>query len=375
MGETADVLVLGGGVIGLATALELSRRGLTVTVLERGAVGDRATSALGAAAGMVNPQAHPGVEPEPVRDLALLSRHLYADWVEAIEEESGLTCEYDVRGGMTVARSDAEEVTLDRALDWQRARALPFEVLSGEEAFLREPALGEDVHSAFGFPADGQIAPRRLGRALLLACRAAGVTVHEKELVTAVTVEGGRATGVETAGGEAYAGGAVVNAGGAWAAHLSGVPCAPVAPVRGQAALLDAGADGDRLRRFVFAPGVYLVPRRDGTLVVGSTLERAGFDARPTAGGVAGLLERAARVVPAVKGYPLLDLWAGLRPATPDEIPILGPTSVTGYLLAAGHFKNGILLAPASAVVLADLLTEQTPPLPIGPFSAARFDL
>jgi glycine oxidase len=166
-----------------------------------------------------------------------------------------------------------------------------------------------------------------------------------------------------------------VNAAGAWAGHIANAPALPVVPVRGQLVLLDAREDADRLTRFVHAPGVYLVPRRDGTVVAGSTRERAGFDARPTAAGVAGILERAQRVLPASASYPLLRAWAGLRPSSPDDVPLLGESAVPGYFLAAGLNASGVLLAPGLAVLLADLLSGQTPPLPPGPFSPARFDL
>jgi glycine oxidase len=372
--ERADVVVLGGGVIGLALALELAYRGVDVAVFERGRCADTATSALGAAAGMVNPQAHPGVEPEPVRDLALLSRHLWGEWVERIEEEAGLSCEYDVRGGMTVALTETEEVALDRSLDWQRARELPFEVLGPEEACDREPALARDVRAAFAFPLEGHVNPRSLGLALAAAVRSAGARLCEHTPALELVVEEGRVAGVVTAHGTTRTD-TVVLAMGAWGARFPGAPAIPVEPVRGQLVLLDASADPCRLTRFVHAPDVYLVPRRGGGLVVGSTLERAGFDARPTAAGVAGLLERAAAVSPAILEYPFVAAWAGLRPATPDEVPILGETTTRGLVLAAGHFKNGILLAPGTAALLADLLTAEKPAIAAEPYSPGRFDL
>ena len=371
-GDVADVVIVGAGAVGLALAFELARRDVETVVVERAGPGDRTSSSLGAAAGLVNPQAHPGVEPEAVRELSLFSRRRYADWVDALEGESGLSCDYDVRGGLTVARSEAEEVLLDRALDWQRQRGLPFEVLSAEEARGREPSLGAGVRAAFAFPEDGQIAPPKLARALALAARNAGARLLSWTPATAVIVEGGRVSGVR-AGATSIHAGVVVNAAGAWAAHLAGVPPAPIAPVKAQLVALDASGDPDRLRRFAFAPGLLLVPRRDGTLVIGSPLEHAGFDARPTAAAVASLLAGAAALVPALAAYPVLDLWAGLHPSSPDGVPILGETAVPGYWLAAGHGRNGTLLAPGSAALLADLLTAQRSAISPTPFSPARF--
>jgi len=167
----------------------------------------------------------------------------------------------------------------------------------------------------------------------------------------------------------------VVNAAGAWAAQLADAPVPPIEPVRGQLVSVDASGDPERLRRFVYAGDVYVVPRRDGSLVIGSTLEHAGFDARPTAGGIASLLTRAAALVPGIERAPLLDAWAGLRPGSPDGIPIIGETAVTGYFLSSGHYKNGILLAPGGAALLADVLTGRPPGLPLAPFSPARFGI
>ena len=372
--DTADVIIVGGGALGLSLSRAHALRGLDVAVVERGEPAARETSALGAAAGMVNPQAHAGIEPEPVRELALLSRSLYPEWIEGIEEASGLSCEWDARGGLVVARTEAEEVAVDRALDWQRARALPFEVLTAEEALAREPSLTPKTRAAFSFPLESQVAPAKLGLALAFAARAAGVRLLTQTPVTSVVVENGRAAGVETGSGPILAD-AVVNAAGAWAGQLAGVPAPPVEPVRGQIVSVDASADPDRLRRFVYAGDVYIVPRRDGSLVIGSTLEHAGFDVRPTAGAVASLLARAVALVPGIERAPLAGAWAGLRPGSPDGIPILGETALAGYWLATGHYKNGILLAPASAALLADLLTGRAPAISAAPFSPARFGL
>ena len=368
------MVIVGAGALGLALGVELARRGVETVIVDRGAPFERGESAQGASAGLVNPQARPGVEPEALRDLSLLSRHLFGDFVEALEEEAGLPCDYDVRGGLTAALTEAEEVALDRALDWQRARALRFEVLPGEEARAREPALSAAVRAAFAFPDDGQVSPARLARSLALAARRAGAAVLTHAPVSAVRVEAGRAAGVETPWGLLRAD-AVVNAAGAWACLLTGGPALPVLALRAPHALLDASEDPDRLSRFVAASGGALVPRRDGTLVLAGAGARTGLDGLSRAGETALLLSRAAEIVPAAASYPLLETWACLTAASPDGLPLLGETSVPGLFLAAGEGRDGVLLAPAVAALLADILTGQIPPLPPAPFSPARFGL
>ena len=364
----------GAGVLGLALGLELARRGVETVVLDRGAPGPAAGALSAAGTGLVDPQSRPGPAPESVRDLSLLSRHLFGDWIEALEEETGLPCEYDVRGGLAVALADSEEVILDRALDWQRARALAFDVLPGEEVRSREPALSEAVRAAFSFPEDGQIHPSRLARALLLAARRAGTLVVGQTPVTGVRVGNGFVSGVETPAGSVRAE-AVVDAAGAGAGLLGGAPPLPLTPVRIPQLLLDAADDPDRLTRFVHGTGCALAPRRDGTLLVAGESGRGGFDPDLSAREAAGLLSSAARIVPAAGGYPLLAARAFFAGASPDGGPIAGETATAGLFVAAGEGRDAVLLAPALALLLADLLTGQTPPLSPAPFSPARFGL
>ncbi len=367
-------MVVGAGVLSLAVGLELARRGVETVLLERTAPGERGASLPAASVGLVNPQARPDVAPEPLRDLFLLARHLFGEFVERVEEETGLACEYDVRGGMTAALTEAEEVALDRALDWQRARALPFVVLPGEEARAREPALAGAVRAVFSFPNDGQLLPERLGRALALAARRAGAVVVPQAPAAAVHVEEGRAAGVETPWGLVRAE-AVVIAAGAFSGLVPGGPPLPLVMLRAPHALLDASEDPDRLTRFVAAAGCALVPRRDGRLVVAGAEERTGPDSRAHAGETARVLARAAEIVPGAASYAILGTGACLAAASPDGLPLLGETAVPGLFLAAGEGRDGVLLAPAAAVLLADLLTGRTPPLPAAPFSPARFGL
>ena len=363
----------GAGLLGFALAFELARRGVETMVVGDGASTGAVSNASGPA-GFVDAQSRPGPAPEPLRDLTLLSRRLWGDWIEVLEVETGFPCEYDVRGGLAVALTEAEEVVLDRALDWQRSRALAFEVLPGEEVRGREPGLSGEVRAAFSFPDDGQLPPPRLLRAVVLAARRAGVMVAEQAAPGAVRVENGCVAGVETTRGLVRAE-VVVNAAGARAGLLAGAPPLPVEPVRTPLLLLDAAADPERLSRFVHGRRCSLVPRRDGTLVVTGPGGGDGLDGRLTAGEAAELLVEAARLVPAVAGYPVLAAWSWPSAGSPDGGPILGETSLAGLVAAAGDGRDEILLAPAAALLLADLLTGKTPPLPPGPFSPARFGL
>jgi glycine oxidase len=273
-----------------------------------------------------------------------------------------------------VALTEAEEVVLDRALDWQRTRALAFEVLPGEEVRARERGLAVAVRAAFSFPGDGQLPPSRLSRALALAARHAGVTVADGLPVAAVRVENGCVAGVDTLRGLLRAE-VVVNAGGARAGLLAGVPPLPVVPIRTVHLLLDAAGDADRLGRFVHGDGCGLVPRRDGTLVVAGPGRGDSVDSRPTAGEIAQLLSRAAGILPSASDYPILAAWSFPAAVSPDGLPVLGETAVPGLVAAAGEGRDGLLLAPAAALLVADFLTGRTAPLPSAPYSPARFGL
>ncbi len=369
----ADVVVLGAGLTGLSLGLALARRGVETVVLDLGDAEGPFAEVPSFPSGAVEAQTRPDAAPEPLRDLSLLSRHLFGDWIEALEEETGLACEYDVRGGLAAALTEGEEVLLDRALDWQRARALPFEVLPAEEARAREPALSAAVRAAFSFPGDGQLSPPRLARALLLATRRAGALVIGPAAFPLLHVEAGCVAGVETPHGLLRAD-AVVVAAGTSTSRIAGLSALPAKAVRTPHLLLDAADDADRLTRFVHGARAVLVPRRDGTLVVAGTAED-GLSPRVSAGEAAVLVAAAAALVPAAVRYPLVGSWTSHASQSPDGGPILGETAVPGLYVAAGDGAATLLLAPAIALLLADLLTGRTPPLPAAPFSPARFGL
>ena len=365
MRDRAGVAVVGTGISALALAYELVRRGVSVHVVE----GPRRRAGRGDL-GLVNAQTRAGVDPEPLQDLALLSRQLYADWVEAIEADSGLAVEYDVRGGIAVSLTDAEDVVLDRALDWQRSRSLPFTVLPGEEASVREPSLSEEIRTGFLFPLDGTVSPARLLRSLALAARSAGVRFHEGGPPPRLAVESDRAVGVETGSGRLLAD-AVVEADAEMSLGEPGH--APRWEERSRTVVeIDCAADGDRLGRFVFTGSGWIVPRRDGTATVAGPAEPGSGTGRPRAGSVSALLEGSARAVPALRDYRVLSCVETGWLVSPDGNPALGAGTRPAHFVMAGLGADEALLAPAAAAFLADVLTGGTPPLPPGPFLPRR---
>lgn len=368
MRDRADVIVVGTGIVGLSLSFELVRRGVATILVGRPL---RATGAPGGL-GLVNAQTRGCPGPEPFHDLALLSRQLFADWVESIEAESGMAVEYDVRGGMAVTLTDAEDVALDRTLDWQRARSLPFDVLPGEEAAVREPSLSEEIRTAFTFPLDGTLAPGKLHRSLSLAARSAGVRIHESRFPALLASEGGRATGVETAEGRLVAD-AVVEAGDVSGLAVPGATAAPGVMATCPVLDVDPSPDADRLSRFVWTGGAWIVPRRDGSASIAGGPDPGSADGRPRAGALSALIEAAARAVPAVRDYRILSCSESPCRLSPDGCPTLGAGAIPGYFLVSGLGGDEILLAPAAALFLAEMLSGRTPPLPPGPYHPTRF--
>lgn len=362
----ADVVVAGGGLAAAALALELARRDLTVDLLAGVRVG--VPSAPG---GPVAAQAAVEAAPEALADLALLSRHLFSDWLSALEEETGLPCEYDERGAMTVALDDAEEVFLDRALDAQRSRGIHFEVLEPEEARGREPALSASLQAAFSFPRDGVARAGRVGRGLALAARAAGVRVHEGNAVHAVALSAGRIAGVETTGGLLPAE-SVVLAGRAGPGRVGGAPRLRFVVSIRPWLRLDATSDPDRPTRLVRSRGVTLVPRRDGSILALGRPEPGPLASSPSAGSVAALLSEVQRLVPASSGWALVEAGTGREVSAPDRVPVIGEAALQGLFVTAGWGADELLLAPAVAALAADLVTGRTPPLAAAPFSPGR---
>jgi thiazole synthase len=351
--QGCDVLVLGGGVIGLAIALELRQRGATVTVLSR----DFQQAASHAAAGMLAPQAE-GLSPGPMLDLCRASLALYPTWVSKLE---ALTCQAVGYWpcGILAPRQTVPKAPGDA---WLTARALSY----------YQPGLGDWVQGAHWYPDEGQVDSRLLVNALGAAVADLGVVLHEGVGATALGQHQGRVEQVRTAQAGDFSADHIVLATGAWAHELLPLP---VFPKKGEMASLRVPlghGTHQPLRRVLFGESIYIVPRQDGRIVLGATSQEVGFTPHNTAGGVTQLLHHAIALLPQLSGFVLDETWWGFRPATPDELPILGPGPVGNLTLATGHHRNGILLAPITAQLTAQAVLGQIDTR-LQPFSWQRF--
>jgi glycine oxidase len=366
----AAVAIIGGGVIGLAIGWRLAAAGRAVTVFERDEAG---RGASWAAAGMLAA----GVETEPGElDLLALNRRsqeLWPGFAAELEDAAGMGIGLRCEGTLVVALNRDDAAQLRFNYDFQRQHGIALEWLSAAAAHAREPHLHPNLAAAVFSPADHQVDNRLLVEALKRAFRAAGGRLLEHRAVEAVDVAAGRAVGVRAAG-ERHPADTVVLAAGAWSSQISGVPRhLPVRPVKGQMLALKMDSSAPLLRHVVWAPKAYLVPRTDGRLVVGGTTEERGFDARLTAGGILALLEGAWRVVPGIEELPIDEMWVGFRPGSRDDAPMLGPSGIANLVVATGHHRNGILLTPVTADLLARyVLGGELDPV-ARPFAVGRF--
>ncbi|MEO6858226.1 MAG: glycine oxidase ThiO [Solirubrobacteraceae bacterium] len=363
-----DVAVIGGGVIGLSVAWRARAHGLSVVVLERGAAGGGTTSV---AAGMLAPIAEATPTEEPLLELGLRSARLYPEFVRGLGDAGYSRC-----GTLLLARDADEAQALERELALRERYGLAVERLLASGARRLEPGLAPALRLALAIPDDHAIDPRRLTAAVAAAFRDSGGTLREHTEVAGLCVGEGGVSGVRLHGGEELRAGAVVIAAGAWSADLDGLPEAgqpPLRPVKGQILRLHDPAGPGLLTRVVRMGGAYIVPRGDGRYVIGATSEERGFDTTVTAGAAFELLREATELVPGVSELVLDEFSAGLRPGTADNLPVIGPGSLSGLHWATGHGRSGILLAPVTAeIVCAGLLGEATDPL-AATFTAGRF--
>jgi glycine oxidase len=364
---SSDVVIVGAGLIGCGIAYELAKRGAMVTVYDRA---EPARAASWAGAGMLAPYS------EEVADPALLalcdaSLRAYPAFVDDLRERTGVDAHLRHEGTLHVAYDDPSAAARRAQCTAFRRNGADASVLDRDATLAREPMLGGHVRGAVYVANEAHVDNRRLGRALVAACTDAGVRF---ERTTGVTLESDarRVRGIRTEHGFA-ATGTVVNAAGAWAGELAGVPDGAriaVRPVAGE--MLALAVPKGFTRGLVWSQHVYLVPRDDGRLLIGATSLERDFDVRVTARGVQSLLEVALRIAPVLGTFALVETWAGLRPASHDGRPYLGRTAIDGYFVAAGHYRNGILLTPVTAQALAAVISGEPPPVELSAFDPQR---
>ncbi|MBW4623186.1 MAG: glycine oxidase ThiO [Cyanosarcina radialis HA8281-LM2] len=399
------ILIIGGGIIGLAIAIELRRRGTSVTVLSR----DFKEAAAHAAAGMLAPQAE-AIPSGPMLDLCLHSRSLYPEWIAQLEAITGIQTGYwpcgilapvYERGGWgdgemgrwgdgESRREGAGEQGSRGAFFTQHSTLntqhfLQHSTLNTQHSLLNttwldreqihqfQPGLGSEVVGGWWYPEDAQVDNRALAQALWMAARELGVDICEGVAVEEIDRQHDKVKSVKTSAGE-YKADRYVLATGAWSNQLLSVP---VYPKKGQMLSVKVPSSDLKqlpLQQVLFGTESYIVPRSDGRIIVGATSEDVGFTPENTPAGIQALLSRAIRLYPQLQDFPIQEFWWGFRPATPDEMPILGESELDNLILATGHYRNGILLAPVTALLLSDLILHQkTAPL-LAHFHYSRFD-
>ena len=369
--ETADVLVIGGGVIGLSVcrALALARVGKVVLV-ERAELGREASYA---AAGMLAPQAEAN-QADEFFTLCCRSRDLYPDFAAALLEETGIDVELDQTGTLFCAFTQHDQEEIEQRYEWQSRAGLQLEQLTSQEARALEPNIADNVSGALRFPLDIQVENRQLLLALIAANERLGVKFSTGTTAESLRVERDRVTGVTTSKGFVAARNVVV-AGGAWTSFIKTENVAPsfrIEPVRGQ--MLCYEVSPPLARHVIYSTRGYLVPRRNGRLLAGSTAEEAGFTKEVTEAGLESIRAHACEIAPAISSLAIVDSWAGLRPRAADELPIIGKTTETkGLFFATGHYRNGILLAPITGELIAGLIADNVVSPELLSFAPDRF--
>jgi len=356
-----DAIVVGGGVVGLCCAWRAAQRGARVAVLDC----DRPPAgATRVAAGMLAPVGELAFGEPRLLELTLAAAQLYPGFVAELEAASGVSTGYRRDGALHVALDRDEAAELRRVHELQRSLDLGAEWLPPRRCRELEPGLTPSLNGGVHAPGEGSIDPRALTAALLAALEVTGVELLTGTEVEAAVLEGERLAGLRLAGGDELRAATVVLAAGAWSSQAAWLPehaRPPVRPVKGQILELRARDGAPPCQRIVASERIYLVPRPDGRLIVGATVEEQGFDTAVTAGGVHELLREAYRLLPEVAEMELVEAAAGLRPGTADNLPLVGPAPMEGLLWATGHHRNGILLAPLAADRLAELLGAAGP--------------
>ena len=362
-----DVAIAGGGVIGGAIALELARAGLRVAVFDRQQAGQEASWA---SAGILSPAPeNPGMV--AMVPLGKASLALYPEFVGWVEEISGKSTGFRPKGTLEALFSNDAKAELSTIIALHHGLGLKADPLRAEDARELEPALNEEVEAAVLRPDEGSVDSRVLTAAILKAAERSGAEIFSGDGAKAIWRNGNRCAGLVLQKEKVEAKWTIIAA-GCFSATIEGIAqYVPVRPAKGQMAALRA--DDLKMERVLWSEKIYLVPRNDGRILAGATIEYAGFDKRTTAGGIAKILSAAIDLAPGLANAHIEETWAGLRPDSPDHLPILGPTDVDGLVIATGHFRSGILLAPITARLVREWITEQRVSADWDRFSPLRF--
>lgn len=366
--KTFDAAIAGGGLIGCAIALELSRAGLRVALFD---ARDPGREASWASAGILSPA------PENSAMIAMVplgraSMALYSDFIATVEEISGLPTGYRARGTLEALFSRRAKEELNTIIALHHGLGLKAEAISAQEAREIEPAIGDEIEAAVLRPDEASVDNRLLTGALLKAAKRSGAQVFAGSPVQSISRERSHCRGFLLANGDQIAARHTIIAAGSFSSQIAGVEAfAPVRPAKGQ--MVSLRNEAVKIERVLWSERVYLVPRDDGRILAGATVEHVGFDKTVTAAGIHANLDAALELVPALAAARVEETWAGLRPDTPDHLPVIGPTDFAGLLMATGHFRSGVLLTPITARIIGDYVTGITPTLDCDRFSPMRF--
>lgn len=365
--KSYDAIVAGGGLIGCAIALELAQSDLRVALFDSRQPG---LEASWASAGILSPAPESPAMIATV-EIGKASLALYPAFIEQVEELSGFATGFREKGTITALLSRHAREELSTIIALNRGLGLKAEALSAREARELEPALTEDLAAAVLRPDEASVDNRLLAKALLEAAKRSGVEIHAGAAVQAVWREGSQCRGVKV-GGENISAKYTIVAAGAFSSRIAGAEeYAPVSPAKGQ--MVSLRCESARIERVLWSERIYLVPRSDGRILCGATVEHVGFDKTVTASGVHANLDGAIELAPLLATASIEETWSGLRPDTPDHLPILGPTDVDGLLIATGHYRSGVLLTPITAKLIGEFIAQKNPAVDWEKFGPLRF--